>query len=77
MNELQSTIERGLQAQQVLDQPKPPVTTTVFSVYVPVDLMVAFKQVCRHQGESHPTVMRRLIAEYIDNVREEDQTATQ
>lgn len=67
MNQLQSTIERGLQAQQVLDRPKEVVPATVFSVYAPRDLVIAFKRVCKAQRRPHGSIMRQLMADYIDD----------
>jgi hypothetical protein len=68
---LKQVISQGLDAQRVLDQPKQELQTTVLSIYAPVALVEAFKQVCNVRGEKHSVVARRLLATYIVEVEEE------
>jgi hypothetical protein len=75
MQDLQSSIQKGLEAHRQLDHPKP--DTTVFSIYAPMDLVDAFKRVCQAQGEAHPLVTRQLMAQYVEGALEDMDTVPQ
>jgi hypothetical protein len=51
-----------------LDSPRRRVETITFSICVPKSLAEAFKTACVENAESHPAVLRRMMAEYISAI---------
>ncbi len=71
MKKLEQVIARGIQVHKMTERPKEEIESAVYSIYMPKDLITAYKQVCTVLGEKHQVVARRLLAKYIQEAQKE------
>jgi len=65
-------VSQALADQQAMDRPRPTMQTATFSVYAPTELVAAFKASCRIRGEKHPIIVRKLLADYVQQTASDE-----